>query len=77
MVISRLLAQPPESREVRESLELMIDTIAREKEEGEIGWREVFHNGSQRTFQRILLGMGANIFQQIGGVNVVVSRSEH
>lgn len=55
----------------------MIDTIAREKEEGEIGWREVIHNGSQRTFQRILLGMGVNIFQQIGGVNVVVSESMH
>ena len=48
-----------------------METIAHEKAEGEIGWREIFHNGRQQTFRRILLGMGANIFQQIGGVNVV------
>lgn len=49
----------------------MIETIAEERADDRIGFREAFHNGKQQTFRRICLGMGANIFQQIGGVNVV------
>jgi hypothetical protein len=49
----------------------MVTTIARERAEGEITWREVFHNGSQQTFRRILLGAGTSFMQQMGGVNVV------
>ncbi|KAK3075809.1 hypothetical protein LTR53_000511 [Teratosphaeriaceae sp. CCFEE 6253] len=70
-VLARLYAKPLDDPEVRESLEIIIETIAEERADGEIGWREVFHNGKQQTMRRILLGMGANIFQQIGGVNVV------
>lgn len=66
VVISRLLNKPFEHRETREALELMVETIGREKADGEIGWKEVIHNGPNRTRHRILLGMGANIFQQIG-----------
>lgn len=66
VVISRLLNKPVDDRETRETLELMVETIGRENAEGEIGWKEVIHNGPNRTRQRILLGMGANIFQQIG-----------
>jgi hypothetical protein len=74
-VIARLLAKPVDDAEVLENLEIMTETIAREKAEGEVGWRDVFHNGSQRTAHRILLGVGVNIFQQIGGVNVVVGNA--
>lgn len=66
VVISRLLNKPIDDRETRETLELMVETIGREKAEGEIGWKEVIHNGPNRTRHRILLGMGANVFQQIG-----------
>lgn len=66
VVISRLLNKSVDDRKTRETLELMIETIGREKAEGEIGWKEVIHNGPNRTRHRILLGMGANVFQQIG-----------
>ncbi|KAK1059654.1 hypothetical protein LTR74_012489 [Friedmanniomyces endolithicus] len=70
-VLARLHAKPVDSPEVRESLEIIIETIAEERADGEIGWREVFHNGRQQTFRRILLGLGVSIFQQLGGINVV------
>ena len=69
--IARLFAKEISDWEVQETLDIMIETIASERAEGEIGWREVFHNGKQQTFRRICLGAGANIFQQLGGVNVV------
>ncbi|KAK5174814.1 uncharacterized protein LTR77_001897 [Saxophila tyrrhenica] len=71
VVIARLLAKPVEHEDVREALEIMLDTLAREKEEYKAGWKELLHNGKQQTFRRVLLGMGTNYFQQMGGVNVV------
>ena len=71
VVIARLNAQPIDHPDVRASLEVIIETIAEERADGELGFREIFHNGKQQTFRRILLGMGANVFQQFGGVNVV------
>ena len=70
-VIARLSAKPIDDHEVREMLEIMIDTLARERAESQIGLKEIFRNGPQQTFRRICLGMGANYFQQMGGVNVV------
>ncbi|KAK0276031.1 hypothetical protein LTR91_002431 [Friedmanniomyces endolithicus] len=70
-VLARLHAKPIDSPEVRETLEIIIETIAEERADGEIGWRDVFHNGRQQTFRRILLGLGVSIFQQLGGINVV------
>lgn len=70
-VIARLYAKSLDDEEVRESLEIMIDTLARERAEGHIGFKEIFHNGPQQTFRRICLGLGADFFQQLGGVNVV------
>ena len=71
VVISRLLAKPLDDEEVHESLQLMVEHIAHERAEGQVGWREVFQNGRRQTFRRILLGAGANFMQQMGGVNVV------
>jgi MFS family permease len=71
VVLSRLVAKPVDDPEVQDLLHIMVTTIAREQAEGEITWREVFHNGSQQTFRRILLGAGTSFMQQMGGVNVV------
>lgn len=70
-VLARLVAKPIDDPEVLELLNIMVNTIARERAEGQITWREVFHNGSQQTFRRILLGAGTSFMQQMGGVNVV------
>jgi len=71
VVLSRLVAKPVDDPEVQDLLHIMVTTIARERAEGEITWREVFQNGSQQTFRRILLGAGTSFMQQMGGVNVV------
>lgn len=70
-VLARLYAKPIDDIQVREELEIIIEAIAEERADGEISFREVFHNGNQQTFRRICLGAGANIFQQLGGVNVI------
>ncbi|KJY01714.1 hypothetical protein TI39_contig280g00001, partial [Zymoseptoria brevis] len=69
--IARLYAKPVEDDEVYESLELMREATEREKEEGQVGWREALRNERQQTLRRILLGMRANVMQQMVGVNVV------
>jgi hypothetical protein len=71
VVLSRLVAKPIDDPEVQDLLHVMVTTIARERADGQITWREVFHNGSQQTFRRILLGAGTSFMQQIGGVNIV------
>lgn len=73
--LARLYGKPVDDPEVREQLDIMIETIAEERAEGEIGWKEVFRNGKQQTFRRICLGAGANVIQQIGGVNVCSTAS--
>jgi MFS family permease len=70
VVLSRLVAKPIDDPEVQDLLHVMVITIARERADGQITWREVFHNGSQQTFRRILLGAGTSFMQQIGGVNI-------
>lgn len=70
-IIARLYAKPLNDDEVYETLEIMRETIARERADGPLGLREVFTNGRQQTFRRILLGAGASFMQQMGGVNVV------
>jgi len=71
VVLSRLVAKPIDDPEVQDLLHVMVTTIARERADGQITWREVFHNGSQQTFRRIVLGAGTSFMQQIGGVNIV------
>ena len=71
VIIARLYAKPLDDEEVYETLEIMKETIARERADGPLGFREVFKNGRQQTFRRIVLGAGASFMQQLGGVNVV------
>ncbi|KAF2096100.1 general substrate transporter [Rhizodiscina lignyota] len=72
VVISKLLAKPVDDSEVNESLELMIDSISRERSMAKVGLREIFSNGRHQTFRRIALGAGTSFMQQIGGTNVIV-----
>jgi sugar porter (SP) family MFS transporter len=72
VIIARLMAKPVDSDEVVESLQLIIATVSHEKELEKVGWREIFSNGEQQTFRRICLGAGCSLFQQMGGINVVV-----
>jgi sugar porter (SP) family MFS transporter len=71
-VIARLQAQPEDAGSVKEELQNIINTIVEEKASGKVGWREVFSNGEQQNFRRICLGAGTSLFQQMGGINIVV-----
>ena len=71
-VIARLQAVPEDSMSVKEELQIIIDTIAEEKASGKVGWRECFSNGEQQNFRRLCLGAGTSLFQQMGGINIVV-----
>ena len=72
IIIGRLQAKPADDESVVEALQLIITSVAYEKELGKVGWREVFSNGKQQTFRRIALGAGTSLMQQMGGINVVV-----
>lgn len=70
-VIARLLQKTPDEEEVLQKLQEIQSIVSHEAEIQSAGWREIFQNGPQQTFRRILLGAGANFMQQFGGVNVV------
>lgn len=72
VIIGRLLAKSSEDSEAVEQLQLIISSIAHEKELAGVGWRDVFSNGPQQNFRRIVLGAGTSLMQQMGGINVVV-----
>jgi sugar porter (SP) family MFS transporter len=71
-VIARLIAKPRESPDVYNSLKAIVDAVALEASVKRDGLKEIFNGGRQQTFRRICLGAGCSIFQQMGGINVVV-----
>lgn len=70
-VIARLLNKFPEDEEVTQTFQSIQSIIAHETETQTAGWLEIFHNGPQQNFRRIMLGAGVNFMQQFGGINVV------
>ncbi|OAL31214.1 hypothetical protein AYO20_08269 [Fonsecaea nubica] len=72
VVLARLAAKDREDTSVKIELKIISDAIAAEKAGGAIGWREVFSGGEQQNFRRLVLGAGTSVFQQMGGINVVV-----
>ena len=71
-IIARLQAVPEDSPSVQAELKIITETIAEEKANGKIGWREAFSNDEQQNFRRMCLGAGTSMFQQMGGINIVV-----
>ncbi|KAK3669300.1 hypothetical protein LTR78_010838 [Recurvomyces mirabilis] len=71
-VLARLANKDINDPEVLGELKIISETIAAEKAGGKVAWREVFSGGEQQNFRRICLGAGTSIFQQMGGINVVV-----
>jgi hypothetical protein len=49
----------------------IIETLASEKETGEATWKELFTQGTQRTFQRVLLGIGPLLMNQWSGIQAI------
>lgn len=76
-VLARLAAKEPDDPDVLGELKIIADTIAAEKTNGKVAWREIFSGGEQQNFRRIVLGAGTSIFQQMGGINVVCTDNKH
>jgi MFS family permease len=72
VIISRLLARPLDDPEVLAEVESIVSTVKHEASLNKAGWKEIFSGGKQQNFRRICLGAGASVFQQMGGINVVV-----
>jgi len=77
MVMARLAKLDPDHPEVQGELKIISETIAAEKANGKVAWREVFSGGEQQNFRRIVLGAGTSVFQQMGGINVVSVVDNH
>lgn len=71
-IIARLLAKPADDPEVLAEVDSIVTTVQHEAIMRRPGMRELFAGGKQQTFRRLCLGAGASIFQQMGGINVVV-----
>lgn len=71
VVLARLARKDVDDPVVKGELRIIADTIAAEKANGKVGWREAFSGGEQQNFRRIVLGAGTSVFQQMGGINVV------
>lgn len=72
-IMGRLAAIPPDSREVTESMALVLEQLKHEREFTGDRFKEVFTNGKQQNFYRICLGAGCFVMQQMGGINVSAS----
>ena len=72
-IIGHLRAKPSNDPEVITEVQMLADNIAHEAAEQRVPFQEIFRNGKQQTLRRILLGMGTQPMQQIGGTNVVAT----
>ena len=72
-ITGRLWAKPANDPEVLAEVQMLAENVAHEVAEQRVPVREIFHSGKQQTLRRILLGMGTQFMQQIGGTNVVAT----
>lgn len=71
-IIARLEAKPEDDPTVQEQVQYLVSSVNHEAElQNSVSVKEIINNGPQQTARRILLGVGTQIFQQIGGTNVV------
>jgi len=71
-VISALENKPITDAEVQRTFYAIREAVAIEGGGGKASLKELFHNGPSQNFHRAFLGVVAQCFQQITGINVVV-----
>ncbi|RSH88976.1 hypothetical protein EHS25_002638 [Saitozyma podzolica] len=69
-VLAALDDKPVDDREVLQTWHGICDAVAAE-EEGGFSFKMLFQNGKQQHFRRTLLGILAQCFQQISGINLI------
>ncbi|KAJ4345338.1 uncharacterized protein N0V89_011468 [Didymosphaeria variabile] len=71
-ILARLAGKPSDDAEVVDEVQYLVAMVQHENEvQNSVSVKEIFSNGEQMTFRRILLGAGTPFFQQMGGVNVI------
>lgn len=74
VIIGRLRAKPTHDPSVLVEIQTLNATVGLEREEQQsVNLLEMLSGGKQQTLRRILLGMGTQFMQQVGGVNVVAT----
>lgn len=72
-LLARLTDAPINSEEVDAELTNIKDALEAQSRGGEFKMRELFQNGPSQNLRRTLLGIAAQFFQQISGINLIVS----
>lgn len=72
-VIARYRAVPATSPIVHSEVNIIADSVFHELEDQRKSWTEMFHNGREQNFRRILLGAGTAFMQQLCGCNIVAT----
>ncbi|KAH5220019.1 hypothetical protein HBI62_141790 [Parastagonospora nodorum] len=70
-LLARLAGAPVESAEVEVELNNIKDALEVQSREGPFKMRELLHNGPSQNLRRALLGVAAQFFQQISGINLI------
>ncbi|KAL0255056.1 hypothetical protein SLS55_009583 [Diplodia seriata] len=71
-ILARLASKPESDPSVVDEVHHLVAAVNHEAgAQRAVTTKEVFSNGPQMTFRRILLGAGTPFFQQMGGVNVI------
>jgi hypothetical protein len=72
-LLARLADAPNYSEEVEVELKNIKDALDAQSKDGPFKMRELLHNGPSQNLRRTLLGVAAQFFQQISGINLIVS----
>jgi MFS family permease len=71
-VLADLSDLPADHPDVTTDINYLVFMVNHEAEvQQSVSAKEIFSNGKQQTWRRILLGAGTPFFQQIGGMNVI------
>ncbi len=70
-VTSRLLGKPADDPEVVTELQAITDALEAQSKKGKFKNRELLTNGPTQNLRRTLLGVAAQFFQQICGINLI------
>jgi len=72
-LLARLAGVQVDSEEVEVELNNIKDALDAQSRDGPFKMRELLHNGPSQNLRRTLLGVAAQFFQQISGINLIVS----
>lgn len=72
-LLARLAGAPENSDEVDAEMTNIQDALQAQSKDGPFKTRELFQMGPSQNLRRTLLGIAAQFFQQISGINLIVS----